>query len=84
MDTAPTLTLNGAQTLVRLLQAEAVPMAFGIVGGKLAPLLHALSTVGHPLHRRAPRSGGTDDGRRGLRQQRPRGAWRWARWARAG
>jgi thiamine pyrophosphate-dependent acetolactate synthase large subunit-like protein len=44
MDAAPTLTLNGAQALVRLLQAEAVPMAFGIVGGKLAPLLHALST----------------------------------------
>lgn len=39
----PGLTLNGAQTLVRLLQAEGVPAAFGIVGGKLAPLLHALS-----------------------------------------
>jgi acetolactate synthase-1/2/3 large subunit len=37
------LTLNGAQTLVRLLQAEGVPAAFGIVGGKLAPLMHALS-----------------------------------------
>ena len=38
-----TLQLTGAQTLVRLLQAEGVPAAFGIVGGKLAPLLHALS-----------------------------------------
>ena len=38
-----TAPLNGAQALVRLLQAEGVPMAFGIVGGKLAPLLHALS-----------------------------------------
>ncbi len=38
-----TLSLTGAQTLVRLLQAESVPAAFGIVGGKLAPLLHALS-----------------------------------------
>jgi thiamine pyrophosphate-dependent acetolactate synthase large subunit-like protein len=36
-------TLTGAQTLVRLLQAEDVAGAFGIVGGKLAPLLHALS-----------------------------------------
>ncbi len=39
----PGATLNGAQTLVRLLQAEGVSVAFGIVGGKLAPLLHALS-----------------------------------------
>ena len=38
-----TVTLNGAQALVRLLQAEGVPLACGIVGGKLAPLLHALS-----------------------------------------
>ncbi|MDP3083503.1 MAG: thiamine pyrophosphate-binding protein, partial [Rubrivivax sp.] len=38
-----TVTLTGAQALVRLLQAEAVPAAFGIVGGKLAALLHALS-----------------------------------------
>ena len=38
-----TVTLTGAQTLVRLLQAEGVPVVFGIVGGKLAPLLHALS-----------------------------------------
>lgn len=49
MSTAPTLTLNGAQALVRLLQAEAVPMAFGIVGGKLAPLLHALSLSSIPF-----------------------------------
>lgn len=39
-----TLRLTGAQALVRLLEAEAVPFAFGIVGGKLAPLLKALST----------------------------------------
>ena len=38
-----TLKLTGAQALVRLLAAEGVPFAFGIVGGKLAPLLHALS-----------------------------------------
>ena len=37
------LRLTGAQALVRALQAEAVPYAFGIVGGKLAPLLHAIS-----------------------------------------
>jgi thiamine pyrophosphate-dependent acetolactate synthase large subunit-like protein len=37
------IRLTGAQTLVRLLQAEQVGQAFGIVGGKLAPLLHALS-----------------------------------------
>lgn len=44
-----TITLNGAQTLVRLLQAEQVPAAFGIVGGKLAPLLHALQQAGLPF-----------------------------------
>ncbi len=37
------LKLTGAQALVRCLKAEAVPFAFGIVGGKLGPLLHALS-----------------------------------------
>ena len=37
------ISLTGAQALVRLLAAEAVPFAFGIVGGKLAPLLHAIS-----------------------------------------
>ena len=37
------LRLTGAQALVRVLQAEAVPYVFGIVGGKLAPLLHAIS-----------------------------------------
>lgn len=46
---APPLILNGAQTLVRLLLAEAVPAAFGIVGGKLAPLLHALAQAGLPF-----------------------------------
>jgi thiamine pyrophosphate-dependent acetolactate synthase large subunit-like protein len=43
------VTLTGAQALVRLLQAEAVPAAFGIVGGKLAPLLHALSLSDIPF-----------------------------------
>ncbi|MDM0073234.1 thiamine pyrophosphate-binding protein [Variovorax sp. J2P1-59] len=37
------LRLTGAQALVRVLAAEQVPFAFGIVGGKLAPLMHALS-----------------------------------------
>ena len=37
------LTLTGAQALVRVLAAERIPYAFGIVGGKLAPLLHAIS-----------------------------------------
>jgi thiamine pyrophosphate-dependent acetolactate synthase large subunit-like protein len=37
------ITLTGAQALVRVLLAEQVPYAFGIVGGKLAPLLHAIS-----------------------------------------
>ncbi len=45
----PSLTLTGAQTLVRLLELEAVPAAFGIVGGKLAPLLHALSQSSIPF-----------------------------------
>ncbi|MBE7419614.1 MAG: thiamine pyrophosphate-binding protein [Ideonella sp.] len=40
---AATLRLTGGEALVRLLQAEGVREAFGIVGGKLAPLLHALS-----------------------------------------
>ena len=49
---APTrpLTLTGAQALVRVLQAEQVPAVFGIVGGKLAPLLHALSHSNIPFH----------------------------------
>ncbi|MDM0103533.1 thiamine pyrophosphate-binding protein [Variovorax sp. J22R24] len=37
------LRLTGAQALVRILAMEQVPFAFGIVGGKLAPLMHALS-----------------------------------------
>lgn len=37
------IQLTGAQALVRVLAAEQVPFAFGIVGGKLAPLMHALS-----------------------------------------
>nr|WP_301334691.1 thiamine pyrophosphate-binding protein [Variovorax dokdonensis] len=35
--------LNGAQVLVRLLLAEQVEEVYGIVGGKLGPLLHAIS-----------------------------------------
>ena len=38
-----TLHLSGAQALVRALVVEQVPFAFGIVGGKLTPLLHAIS-----------------------------------------
>ena len=38
-----TLHLNGAQAIVRALAAEGVNHAFGIVGGKLGPLLHAIS-----------------------------------------
>jgi len=41
--TAPPLRLNGAQALVRVLLAEGVDTVFGIVGGKLSPLFHALS-----------------------------------------
>lgn len=40
---AAILRLTAAEALVRLLQAEGVGEAFGLVGGKLAPLLHALS-----------------------------------------
>jgi thiamine pyrophosphate-dependent acetolactate synthase large subunit-like protein len=35
--------LTGAQALVRVLVAESVTHVFGVVGGKLAPLLHALA-----------------------------------------
>ena len=41
--TAPPLCLSGAQALVRVLLAEGVDTVFGIVGGKLSPLFHALS-----------------------------------------
>ena len=37
------LALTGAQALVRVLQAESIDYVFGIVGGKLAPLIHAIS-----------------------------------------
>ena len=37
------MRLTGAQALVRILAAEQVPFAFGVVGGKLAPLLHAIA-----------------------------------------
>ena len=35
--------MTGAEALVRTLRAEGVRHVFGIVGGKLAPLLHAIS-----------------------------------------
>lgn len=41
--TAPPLRLTGAQALVNVLLAEGVDTVFGIVGGKLSPLFHALS-----------------------------------------
>jgi acetolactate synthase-1/2/3 large subunit len=37
------LRLTGAEALVRILRAEGVDTVFGIVGGKLSPLFHALS-----------------------------------------
>jgi thiamine pyrophosphate-dependent acetolactate synthase large subunit-like protein len=37
------MKLTGAQALVNVLTAEQVRFAFGIVGGKLAPLLHAIA-----------------------------------------
>jgi thiamine pyrophosphate-dependent acetolactate synthase large subunit-like protein len=37
------IRLTGAQALVRVLAGERVPFVFGIVGGKLAPLIHAIS-----------------------------------------
>ncbi|WP_119157276.1 thiamine pyrophosphate-binding protein [Caldimonas tepidiphila] len=37
------LRLNGAQALVHALRTENVRHVFGVVGGKLAPLLHAIS-----------------------------------------
>ena len=37
------MKLTGAQALVQVLAAEQVRFAFGVVGGKLAPLLHAMS-----------------------------------------
>lgn len=38
-----TLRLTGAEALVRALAAEGVRHVFGVVGGKFAPFLHALS-----------------------------------------
>jgi thiamine pyrophosphate-dependent acetolactate synthase large subunit-like protein len=35
--------LTGAEVLVRIAQAEGMPLAFGIASGKLTPLMHALS-----------------------------------------
>ena len=35
--------VTGAQALVQVLQGESVEWVFGVVGGKLAPLLHAIS-----------------------------------------
>jgi len=42
------ITLNGGQTLLRLLQAEAVAAVYGVVGGKMAPLLQALASSDLP------------------------------------
>ena len=39
----PPLRVTGAEALVRILLAEGVDSVFGIVGGKLSPLFHALS-----------------------------------------
>ena len=39
----PPVRVTGAQALVRILLAEGVGTVFGIVGGKLSPLFHALS-----------------------------------------
>ena len=36
------MRLTGAQALLRVLLSEQVTLAFGVVGGKLAPLLHAI------------------------------------------
>jgi thiamine pyrophosphate-dependent acetolactate synthase large subunit-like protein len=36
--------MTGAEALVRVLAAESVQHVFGVVGGKLAPLLHALAS----------------------------------------
>jgi thiamine pyrophosphate-dependent acetolactate synthase large subunit-like protein len=36
-------TLTGAQALVQVLIAESVTQVFGVVGGKLAPVLHAIA-----------------------------------------
>jgi thiamine pyrophosphate-dependent acetolactate synthase large subunit-like protein len=36
-------TMTGAQALVRVLVSESITHIFGIVGGKLAPLLHAIA-----------------------------------------
>jgi thiamine pyrophosphate-dependent acetolactate synthase large subunit-like protein len=36
-------TLTGAQALVQILIAESVTQVFGVVGGKLAPVLHAIA-----------------------------------------
>jgi hypothetical protein len=40
------MRLTGAQALVRALSAEQVAFAFGVVGGKLTPLLHAIQASG--------------------------------------
>ena len=78
---AAPLRLTGAQALVRVLLAEGVDTVFGIVGGKLSPLFHALS--------REPRirfigvrheAAGADDGRGGARRHRPDGGGRRASW----
>ncbi len=42
-EAAACITLTGGQTLVRLLLAEHVAAVYGVVGGKMAPLLHTLA-----------------------------------------
>jgi thiamine pyrophosphate-dependent acetolactate synthase large subunit-like protein len=42
-----TLRLNGAQALIQVLEAEGISNVYGIVGGKLSPLLHAISQSPH-------------------------------------
>ncbi|MDB5533760.1 MAG: uncharacterized protein JWO28_2075 [Hyphomicrobiales bacterium] len=37
------MQITGAEAIVRALAVEQVPFVFGIVGGKLAPLLHAIA-----------------------------------------
>ncbi|MBL8380301.1 MAG: thiamine pyrophosphate-binding protein [Burkholderiales bacterium] len=43
MPVAADLEINGAQALVRAIMAENVQQVFGLVGGKLAPLLKAIA-----------------------------------------
>ena len=44
-DAPAALSMTGAQALVRTILAEDIEHVYGIVGGKLAPLLHAISAA---------------------------------------